>query len=64
MRRERYCASCRKAILREMDDAGYLAPRLAPSGCKRASTAMENENETLRGVGPWQENAVRALEDA
>lgn len=48
-KKDRFCKGCRLALLSEMKSAGYLAPRLPPSGCRRTAEQRENQYETKRG---------------
>ncbi len=50
--RERFCKACKKAVIEELKNAGYLTP--APShfaGRWRGSEAKENTRETKFGTG-------------
>ena len=58
VRKERFCPKCRKLVLEALRNSNYLTPRpYTPyrSGFKRQ--AAEGD------PSPWNENAVRALED-
>lgn len=48
-RGERYCAACRKAVLAEMKESGYLGPNPRIGGGYRDRDAQENTRETSRG---------------
>ena len=50
-RDERYCKECRKDVLAELREAGYLAPILPPSGISRTPDQRENTYETKHGPG-------------
>lgn len=55
---DKFCKDCRKAVLAELKDAGYLT-------LKPWATAVKADNRGQRDLepSPWQENAVRSLED-
>ena len=44
---ERFCKECRKVVLKEMKEAGYLTRR--PSFSNRSSEMRENTYETKNG---------------
>lgn len=48
---ERFCKACRKAVLAEMKEAGYLGPNPRIGGGYRAGDAQENTRETKHGSG-------------
>jgi hypothetical protein len=50
MRSERYCALCRKEVLRELNEVGYLTPRVfGYPGSQRTHEMKEDQHETRRG---------------
>ncbi len=52
IRGQRYCKECRKAILREMDETGYLQRGgCGHIGMSRTSEQKENTYETKHGTG-------------
>ena len=53
IRGERYCKSCRKKVLRELQDAGYLETGGygGHKGQSRTPGMKENEYETKYGTG-------------
>lgn len=58
VKKERYCKHCRKVVMTELSESGYLTSRpYTPyrSGEKRQASSSESS--------PWDENAVRALEE-
>lgn len=48
IRKERYCKACRKVVLQEMKEAGFLTRAPGP-GSYRAGDARENTRETKFG---------------
>jgi hypothetical protein len=44
---ERYCATCRKALLKKMEESGYLTPK--PFEKWRTSDMQEDQRETKWG---------------
>jgi hypothetical protein len=49
---ERYCKACRKAVLTELNDSGYLTPRtFGHVGIHRPDEAKEQTYETKHGTG-------------
>lgn len=47
---EKYCTNCRKAVLRELDAAGYLTKRPQYKERYRTPEKREDIHETKRGV--------------
>jgi hypothetical protein len=49
LKKQRYCKDCKAAVLKELQDVGYLkpVPFLANS---RSMDARENTRETARGI--------------
>ena len=48
--KERFCKPCRKLVLAELKDAGFLAPRLR-RGTMRSGEMKEITRETKFGTG-------------
>jgi hypothetical protein len=63
---ERFCKACRKKVIQELKDAGYLknAP-VGHVGQNRGNDQRENRQETSAGdENPSQSNAIKALENS
>lgn len=58
VRGNRFCSGCRKVVLQELENAGYLTKRIG-----KPTYRDRDKREELDYPNPWQENAVRALED-
>ena len=59
--KERFCAKCRKQVLKELRTSGFLPPRMMQGNMR----TREMKQERMDGEeNPWQSNAVRALEDS
>lgn len=62
IKNERYCKPCRKIVIQEMKDAGYLRGVYSRVGCRAGTT--EDIHQTKRGdENPWQSNAIKDMEN-
>ena len=53
VKKEKYCKDCKKAVLAEMKEAGYLTPKAwGHAGQNRPAEAKEKTYETKHGT--WQ----------
>jgi hypothetical protein len=50
VRGERYCKTCRRQKLSEMESSGYLTPRVAIGRTRRTPEMRELQHETRRGT--------------
>ena len=59
---QRFCPSCKKALLAKMQEDGYLEYEYRQYGY-RGYRGRDAHEAPDRDPSPWLENAVRALED-
>jgi hypothetical protein len=59
---ERFCKKCRKAVLAELKEAGYLTRAPLYPGAWTKPPSQNQDDSAGENTSPWQDNAIRALE--